>query len=235
LRTPSYLFNVAGLAAVTFATGALAHWAPTFYQRVRLMEETQANLWIGGLTATAGLLGIGLGMVLPDVLRKRTDRGYLLWASLVVLASVPVGLFGFLSPNRVVSLGFLFVAMVLLASTLGPCNTVPANVIPANRRAAAYALQIFLIHLFGDISSPPLIGWLSDWLGRDDVARSPLGQMLARLGATPVATPDGVKNLTAGMLIVAPMLVLGGLFFLRGSRYLARDQERAHEAAAASG
>lgn len=227
LSTRSYLFNIAGLAAVTFATGAFANWAPAFYQRVRLMNEKEANLWIGGLTAGAGLLGIGLSMWLPDLLRRKTRRAYLLWASSVVLLSVPFGLFGFLNPNLRTSLAMLFVAMVFLASTLGPCNTIPANVIPPNRRAAAYAMNIFLIHLLGDISSPPLIGWLSDWLGRPDIAASAFGQFLASVGATPVQTEKGPTNLTAGMLMVIPMLVLGGVFFLIGSRYLPADQERA--------
>ena len=32
LRTPSYLLNIGGMAAVTFTTGAYAHWAPIFLQ-----------------------------------------------------------------------------------------------------------------------------------------------------------------------------------------------------------
>ena len=34
-RTPTFLFNTAGMAAVTFATGAYAAWGSTFYQTVR--------------------------------------------------------------------------------------------------------------------------------------------------------------------------------------------------------
>jgi MFS family permease len=227
VSTPSYMFNIAGLASVTFATGAFANWAPVFYQRVRMMPQKEANFWIGGLTALAGLIGIGLGMWLPDLLQRRTRRAYLLWASLVVFAAAPFGLMGILDPERASSLGLLFAAMILLAATLGPCNTVPANVVPPNRRAAAYALNIFLIHLLGDISSPPLVGWVSDMLGKPAVAGSPLGHFLAALGASPVKTDKGMTNLTAGMLLMVPMLLLGGLFFLVGSRHLPADQERA--------
>jgi len=42
-KTPSFVFNTAGQAAVTFALGALAVWAATFYQRVRGMDEVQAG------------------------------------------------------------------------------------------------------------------------------------------------------------------------------------------------
>ncbi|HEV3166049.1 MAG TPA: MFS transporter [Isosphaeraceae bacterium] len=226
-RTPSFLYNIAGMAAVTFAIGAYAAWGATFYQRVRMMPPKQAGLWIGGLTAVSGLLGITLGTWIADFLLKFTRRAYLLWAGIAVMAAIPFGLLGILHPSLNMSLGMMFVAMILMASTLGPCNTVTANVVPATQRAAGYALGILLIHLFGDISSPILIGAISDRFGRPTIADSPLGHLLASIGATPVAMPTGTTNLTAGMLSVIPMLALGSFFFWVGSRYLAADQERA--------
>jgi MFS transporter, Spinster family, sphingosine-1-phosphate transporter len=122
-------------------------------------------------------------------------------------------------------MSLLFVAMFLLAATLGPCNTIPANVIPATQRAAAYAFNIFMIHLLGDISSPVIIGRMSDWLGRPSVTQSFLGRFLAALGAAPAA--GETTNLTAGMMLVIPVLVLGGVFFIIGSRHLPADEDRA--------
>ena len=49
-RTPTFVFNTAGMAAVTFATGAYAAWGSTFYQTVRGMSMKEAGVWIGGLT-----------------------------------------------------------------------------------------------------------------------------------------------------------------------------------------
>ena len=222
-RTPSFLYNTAGMAAVTFATGAYAAWGSTFYQTVRGMTSAQAGLWIGGLTAAAGLIGIAAGTWAADFLLRFTRRAYLLMAGLAVMAAIPLGGFGILDPGKVTSLGLLFGAMVLLASVLGPCNAVTANVVPPNRRAAGYALSIFLIHLFGDISSPILIGVISDVFGKARVAQSTPGRLLAAIGAVPA----GKTNLTAGMLSVIPVLMLGCVLFLLGSRHLARDQERA--------
>ncbi len=224
-RTPTFLLNTAGMAAVTFATGAYAVFGSTFYQTVRGMTSGQAGRWIGGLTALAGLLGIAFGTWMADYLLKFTRRAYLLMASAAVVAAVPLGTLAILDPDRTSSLALLFFAMVCLASVLGPCNTVTANVVPANQRAAGYALSIFLIHLFGDISSPILIGFLSDFFGKASVAASPLGQILAALGAEPV----GKTNLTVAMLAVVPVLALGFVFFLLGSRHLPEDQDRARQ------
>jgi len=109
---------------------------------------------------------------------------------------------------------------------LGPCNTVTANVVPANRRAVAYASFIFLIHLFGDISSPVIVGWISKWFGKPSVADSPLGRFFAAMGAGPVDR----TNLTVAMLSMVPVLVLGCIFFLVGSRHLPEDQDKVREA-----
>jgi MFS family permease len=227
-RTPAFVLNTLGMAAVTFATGGYAAWGSTFYQTVRGLTSKQAGLWIGGLTAAAGLLGIALGTWAADFLLRFTRRAYLLMASLAALTAIPFGMAGILDPDPWSSLGLLFGAMVLLASVLGPCNAVTANVVPANRRAAGYAMSIFLLHLLGDISSPIMIGAIADWFGKPGVARSWPGEILSNLGAAPV----GHTNLTVGMLSVVPVLLLGCLFFLIGSRHLEGDQERARKSGA---
>ncbi len=243
LRTPSYLLNTAGMAAVTFTIGAYGHWMPSYFRYAHNTPPT-FQVPMGLALALAGLLGVVLGMWLPDRLQKATRRAYLLWPALAVLAAVPFGAVGLLAPDRWTSLGLLFIASVLLTSCLGPCNTVTANVVPANRRAVGYALSIFLLHLLGDIPSPPLIGTLATELARPSVRSSTIGRFFDRLGASPVdpsalapvaptaPVPDahgvlGPSNLTAGMLVIIPILLLGSLCFLLGSRTLPHDQDLA--------
>jgi MFS family permease len=227
-RNRTFLLNTAGLTAVTFATGAYAVWGATFYQRVHGLGVKEAGKWIGGLTLMAGLLGIGLGMWLPDLLRKVTRRAYLFWAGAAVALATPLGMAGLLATDTNTSLSLIFLAMILLASVLGPCNTVTADIVPANRRAAGFALSIFLLHLFGDIASPPLIGWLSILFGREPLASSAVSQGLEAIGHGPIIASDGtITNMTIGMLSLVPMLALGALFFLLGARYLPEDQHEA--------
>ena len=106
-------------------------------------------------------------------------------------------------------------------------DTVTANVVPASRRATGYAISIFLIHLFGDISSPILIGLLSQELGKPYFIASSVGQFFNSIGAAPIVVGKITTNLTVGMLAVVPMLLLGCFFFLLGSRHLPQDQEQA--------
>ena len=229
-RNKTFLFNTAGMAAVTFVSGAYAAWGSTFYQTVRGMTAAQAGVTIGGLTALAGLIGIFMGSWFADLLLKVTKRAYLLMAGLVVMIAIVPGFMAMLEPNRQTSFSLLIVAMILMASVLGPCNATTANVVPANRRSSGYALSIFLIHIFGDILSPILIGFIADFFGEKTVAASMIGQWFARMGASPV---NGT-NLTVGMLSVVPVMALGCLFFFLGSRHLPEDQERALAAGSGS-
>jgi MFS family permease len=230
LKTRAFQYNTAGQAAVTFALGGYAVWAVTFYQRARGMDLAKASLWTGILTASGGLVGILLGTFAADALLKVTRRAYMLWPGIAVGCAIPCVLATILVTDRTMSLTYLFIASVMMASVLGPSNTVTANVVPANRRAAGYALCIFLVHLFGDISSPLIIGKISDVFGLSTVMNSSVGQFLDAIGAKPVPSGDGrPANLTVGMLAVVPMLVLGSFFYFRGARSLPTDQENARK------
>jgi MFS transporter, Spinster family, sphingosine-1-phosphate transporter len=234
-KTKTFVFNTLGMAAVTFATGAYAAWGSAFYQRIHGLTAAEAGQRIGFVLVGAGLIGILLGMFVPDLIYKVTRRAYLLLAAIAVLCSVPLGLVGILERHTNTSVGYLFCASVCLSMVLGPCNTVTANVVPASRRAAAYACFIFFIHLLGDISSPILLGWISDLFGKPIVMASSIGRFFASIGATPVDTKLGPTNLTVAMLAVGPILLLGFLFFVVGSIFLPADQEKVRGAGGVSG
>jgi hypothetical protein len=52
--------------------------------------------------------------------------------------------------------------MIFLFQSTGPINTVIVESVPPNMRASAMAICIFLIHAFGDLWSPELVGRVSD-------------------------------------------------------------------------
>jgi hypothetical protein len=55
--------------------------------------------------------------------------------------------------------------MFLLFLGTGPVNTLILETVPVNLRASAMAMSIFMIHAFGDIWSPEIVGRLSDVWG----------------------------------------------------------------------
>ena len=143
-KTRSFLYNTAGMAMATFATGAYGAWGLIFYQRVHGLSSTQAASTIGPLLVVASFIGIALGTFLADILYKYTKRAYLLLAAFAVMAAIPLGAIGILDPVYRSSLVFLFGASLLMSMVLGPCNTVTANVVPASRRAC----RVRRVHFF---------------------------------------------------------------------------------------
>jgi glycerophosphoryl diester phosphodiesterase len=63
----------------------------------------------------------------------------------------------------------VFALEFLLFLSTSPVNAQVVNCVPPSMRAMANAASIFLIHLLGDMISPPLVGFVSDrsslWLG----------------------------------------------------------------------
>lgn len=165
LRRPAYLLVVGGYVAYTFALGAFGHWGPTFLHREHGMPEKAGGQFFGVVLAIAGLVGTFAGGFAATAWRRRNRAAYAWVSALSVFVAVPVAFGAFLVPSRGGSMACLGTAMFLLFLSTGPVNTLIIETVPVNLRASAMALSIFMIHAFGDIWSPEIVGRLSDHLG----------------------------------------------------------------------
>jgi MFS family permease len=164
-RIPEYLLVVAGYTAYTFALGAFALWGPTFLHRIHRIEEKSAATFFGAVLVVAGLLGTMIGGFAATAWQKRNSAGYAWTLGLSVLASVPVSVAAFVTNDSTLSMVCLASAMFLLFLSTGPVNTLIIEAVPVNLRVSAMSVSIFMIHLFGDMWSPEIVGRLSDTWG----------------------------------------------------------------------
>jgi len=81
--------------------------------------------------------------------------------------AVAVAFAALLASNTIAAMSLLAVTMFLLFLSTGPINTLIIESVPVNLRASAMALSIFMIHLFGDMWSPEIVGRLADGVPRD--------------------------------------------------------------------
>jgi MFS family permease len=204
LQTPSYVLNTLGMTAMTFALGGLAYWAPTY-----LEERGAGSLWgvpprtaFGGLTALSGLLATLLGGVAGDRLRGRFPGSYFLVSGAAMVLAFPMLLLFTWLPFPLAWLPLVACVFLLFFNT-GPTNTILANVTHPLLRAPGFALNILIIHLLGDVVSPPLMGAIAD---------------LYPKGVYPAGTGNGVA-----FRVVSVMMLVGGLLWLWGAKYLERD------------
>ncbi len=161
----------------------------------------------GAIVVVSGLLATLLGGILGDKLRDRFSGAYFLVAGAGCLVAFPFFL-GMLYLPFPIAWVFMFIAVFGLFFNTGPANTILANVVPSHIRATAFAINILIIHLFGDAISPLLIGLIAD-----------------------------ESSLHAAFLVTSAFILIAGITWTLGARQLARDTRAAveQERAAASG
>lgn len=199
LRTPSFVLCTLGMAAMTFAIGGISFWMP-YYLEGRPGAPASSTRIFGAITAVAGLVATLLGGLAGDKLRRRFPGSYFLVSGAAMLTGFPVFL-----AVLYLKVSFLWVWVLIFLTCFciffntGPTNTIIANVTHPSLRAAGFALCIFVIHALGDVISPVIIGLLNDYF----------------------------HDMNKAFLIVGLALLMSGVLWLWGARYLARDTELA--------
>ncbi len=190
-RTRSYVINTFATTAMTFALGGLAFWTPAYLQFRG--QPASSTIVFGGITVVAGLFSTLLGGWLADRLRGRYPGAYFLVSAVGMLLAFPLFLVMLYTPFPLAWV-FMFGAVFLVFLNTGPSNTALANVAMPSVRATAFALNIFVIHLFGDAAAFPTIGYIA-----------------------------GHTNMNVAFLVVSGMMFLAGLLWLAGMKYLPAD------------
>ena len=161
LRNPAFMTATLGLAMYTFAMGGLQAWIPTFLTRVRSLSLERANLIFGGITCFNGIVATLIGGWAGDRLLKRYAGAYYSFSGVAMLVAVPLMIMAIYLTGQVM-FPAIFVAEFFLLINTGPVNAALVNSVGPGIRATAMAINIFVIHLLGDASSPYLIGKISD-------------------------------------------------------------------------
>ena len=200
LRTPSYIVNTAAMTALTFAIGGISFWVPDYIYSDRGAEFAanpnllgNINVTFGAIVAVAGLFATLLGGWTGDWLRQKFASSYFLVSGVGVVLAFPatVAMLYVRFPGAWIC---IFIAVFCMFFNTGPSNTALANVSLPRVRATAFAVNILIVHLFGDIISPPLIGAIRDrW------------------------------NMNVGFLTVSGAMLIAGTFWFWGTKFLPAD------------
>ncbi len=186
-QNAEYQLLIWGYVAYTFAMGAFAFWGPTFLETVHHLPAPKPARFFGGVLVVAGLVGTLLGGFAASIWQRRNSAGYAWMLAGTTLLAVPTAFVALRVSTVTAAMSFLAITIFLLFLSTGPINTLIIESVPANLRASSMALSIFMIHLFGDMWSPEIVGRVADALGH---------------------------NLQKGVLLLPVMLLLGGALWL---------------------
>jgi MFS family permease len=161
VHNPAFLTATLGMAMMTFALGGLQVWEPTFLQRARGYTVLGANLIFASSTIVNGLVASLLGGWISDRLLRRNKAAHYLVSAVSLGLGIPAMCVALFSSGRSMVVG-IFVAEFLLLLNTGPLNAAVISSVGPHVRATALAANIFIFHLFGDVPSAALIGYVSD-------------------------------------------------------------------------
>lgn len=161
LGNRQYAYAVGGYVLVTFASGALADWFPTFLSRQRGMDLAEAGTLVGGATVVGGLGGTVLGGFLGDWLKGKTRQPYLALSGITMVIASGLAVLAFEVEGKL-QIGLLIAgAQLFMWCYNAPINAILVNSVSSGLRVRAFALSILLIHVLGDAISPPIVGIIS--------------------------------------------------------------------------
>jgi MFS family permease len=161
------------------------------------MGLAQINIFFGGIVVISGLVATLLGGLAGDKLRDRFPGAYFLVSGIGMLIGFPL-LISVLWTPFPYAWGAIFGAVFFLFFNTGPTNTVLANVTHPAVRSTAFALNIFIIHAFGDAISPVVLGTIKDEAGWN-----------------------------TAITVASTLILVSGAFWLWGAKYLQHDTEMA--------
>jgi len=157
---PRYMFATLGMAMTVFSLGGISAWMPSFLER-KGMSPASIGIVFGAIVAGGGLGGTAVGGWIAQRWLRTNHRALYLVSAWSAAATVPPALLCFFGP-RATMLPALALAMFFIMMGTGPLNAAIINSVPASIRSSALAIEMLLIHLFGDTPSPKIIGIISD-------------------------------------------------------------------------
>ena len=163
-------------------------------------QQPSATAIFGGITAAAGLTSTLAGGFLADRLRTRVRGSDLLVPGIGMLLGFPL-LVGMLYAPFPSAWIFLFGALFFIFFNTGPANAAMANVSFPAVRAMAFGMGIFVMHALGDAIAPPLLGLVA-----------------------------GRTNMNTAFIGISAVMLVSGLLWIIGARYLPADMEAAERA-----
>ena len=149
------------MAAMTFSLGGIQVWIPQFLYSERGYSLENANLTFGLIIVADGILSAMAGGWLGDYLLRRLKGAYYLVSAVSMALGVPVMIVALFVKGRAMIPAIAVAAFFLLFNT-APLNAAVINSVDAHIRATALAVNIFIIHILGDVPSPTMMGWFAD-------------------------------------------------------------------------
>jgi MFS family permease len=203
----TFLLVMGGAIMAAYTNFSLITWNPSFFRRVHHLNMAQIGLYVGTVTALAGIIGAIVCGTVTTALGKRDDRWKTATPGIACVIAGPLLLLECLPDSVPLALLGVASGFFLCGASVGLQLAIVQTVVKVRMRAFAASLHFMASNLFGMALAPLIIGILND-------AFSPR---------------YGVQAVRYSMLTVVPASILAGLCLIYGARFIRGDIKTALE------
>ncbi|KAG7389526.1 Protein spinster 3 [Phytophthora pseudosyringae] len=165
-----FVLHVLGNGAYTFTLGVLNTYGPDLFVGLGLFSgETSASLAFGIIVAVGGLIGTPLGGWILDrqtkdatVAGKRCVVAMLSIFVYVTIGEVLILIMCFLGGSKGAFLVCFAIGFLGMCALWGPQMVAILELFPESRRSLAISANAVIIHIFGDVPAPTIMGVIWD-------------------------------------------------------------------------
>jgi predicted MFS family arabinose efflux permease len=202
LRRPAFVHLVIAVSIALVGTQGFAIWAPAFLMRSFGMGMSEVGAWIGGITASAAVVGTILGGLMIARLFPRDARWELWLPAVTVVICIPLFFMMVLSPKAWLVL--LLKAFNTFFGAIGSSVAMAAvqSFAEPHRRATAVAIALLLTSLLGTGVGPYLIG----------------------LASTMLEPRFGAESLRYALMVTPTLLIWSAVHYVLALRHAVRDR-----------
>nr|XP_056720969.1 protein spinster homolog 3-like [Euleptes europaea] len=224
-RNWSFVWSSLGVTVLTFVTGALSFWIPTFLCRAQFLHSNVSSsrqekcsasnsMIFGGMTVAVGILGVVTGAEAARRYKKINAQGDPIICAVGLLASAPCLYLAIMLAQDSIVATYIFIALgeFLLSLNWAVVTDILLYVVKPERQSTAMSLQLCVSHLLGDAGSPYLIGMISDAVQKSQAHPSVLWSF---------------RSLQYSFVLCAFVSILGGGFFLLTAFHVEEDRIKA--------
>lgn len=166
--SPAFLYTILGYGCVAFLSYATTAFGPSYAAQVLGESTAMIGLWLGGLGAAGGFVGVILGGRMSDWLRARSESGRIMVIAFGLLTPIIPIVLAFTTVNDPDSnmdfvrfAVFVSLANMLASSALGAAAATTQDLVMPRMRGTATATFFLATTLFGLALGPYLAGQMS--------------------------------------------------------------------------
>ncbi|HVR90274.1 MAG TPA: MFS transporter [Novosphingobium sp.] len=183
---PAFIAIVIAYGLNSFVAYAVGFWAAPHAIRDLGIDPARAGFTLGGIGAVAGFIGVTIGGVVSDRLRRTNPSGRIAVVLFGALAPIAPVIIGFLTTDPAVFYALLFCGQLLAATALGAAGASIQDLVLPRMRGTATGSFFIGTTLLGLAVGPYMAGRISTLTGS-----LPIG-VISLFAVTPIALAAGI-------------------------------------------